>query len=150
MSHIKNKNEGLHGDCVAINNYICSTCRKNYLALEVNPGITPELIDCDVDGCEGKARSLNYPIIEPNRNAELIKAAKYEFYRPETVKDPFELADLVGGVLRIRERTAVKVTTINMYREWRTYTQATPPMDLAQQHEAEAQIALKSKSKLYI
>lgn len=48
------------------NGYICETCDKGFLTLDVDHGVTPMFSPCfATQGCEGRAHSMGYPKGEP-------------------------------------------------------------------------------------
>jgi hypothetical protein len=48
------------------NAYICNTCGKGFLTLDIDPGTTPFMSPClATEGCTGMAQSMGYPEGEP-------------------------------------------------------------------------------------
>jgi hypothetical protein len=48
------------------NGYICSTCDKGYLCIDIDEGTTPMFSPCfATEGCKGQAVSMGYPEGEP-------------------------------------------------------------------------------------
>jgi len=58
--------EPLPKTALKYNGYICDTCDRGYLTLDLHEGVTPMFTQCfATEGCEGRAHSLGYPNGEP-------------------------------------------------------------------------------------
>lgn len=85
------------------NGYICDTCDKGFLTLDIDRGVTPMFSPCfATEGCAGRAHSMMYPPGEPP--AELGEPIIY-WYKPndeEFKKLPPSVQDHVrrGGLAR--------------------------------------------------
>lgn len=85
------------------NGYICDTCDRGFLTLDIDEGTTPAFSACYATlGCRGTARSMGYPEGEPP--ADLGEPIFY-WYKPskeEYRKLSFEMKEHVrrGGLVR--------------------------------------------------
>jgi len=143
---VVNKNENNYLGSIVANGWICTSCKKVHIAVEVNAGHTEEVTRCQKENCGGYARSANYPKVPVSRNKELAKAADYEWYRPDSVEDPKELAALEGGLLKLRERTAAKPITYRYYRSWLASVNSNGWSTLEAHIAVEKQIVIDSNS----
>lgn len=85
------------------NGYLCETCGKGFLTLDLHEGVAPMFSPCfATEGCEGKAVSMGYPNGEPP--AELGEPIIY-WYKPtpeefRTLGTDLQYHVKRGGLLR--------------------------------------------------
>lgn len=144
---MKNKRETNEGASVITNTWVCTTCKSLYPCLEVHPGETPDKIECLNSDCKGSARSLKYLPTASDRNEEIVTNAKYEFYRPEEIKEPKEYVSLSSGSLKMRKRTSGRPVTYNLYRAWLKIVEERQANTLVEQFNAEAEAVNANKTK---
>lgn len=86
------------------NAYICEKCMKVTLTVHVHKGVTPFMIECKTDGCEGMATSFMYQL--PGSLAMMIKPT-HEWYKPISSEglSEGEIEHVEAGGVLLRERT---------------------------------------------
>lgn len=109
----KNRAAGLPGNTPALpreNAYMCDTCKKPTVTVDVDEGVTPAFLGCRAtEGCKGMGHSMMYPRLP--RPAE-YPAPAFEWYKPteaevaEVEKDyPGSMQHWKNGGLFLRPRT---------------------------------------------
>jgi len=84
------------------NGYLCGTCNRIYVTVDIDPGVTPMFMRCfATEGCPGQASSLGYPAgpIPAGVGQPVL-----EWYRPETTagENPAMVDHLRNGGLAHR------------------------------------------------